>query len=245
MRVPSTRALIDLWDTGYGRDHTTRALLMLDLAWATPVDRTGAELTIGERDRLLIELRREIFGPQIEAVEQCSSCGEMLEIMFDLSPLLAAEPNDPSEPLFLEIEGYRMTVRAPTSQDLLNAIASGNPEKAYARLFEHCVLQLSHESVDTRNQPIPDDVRISIARAIAMHDALAEVTFDMACVECGSSWQAVFDIVEFLWGEIAALARRTMRDVHILARAYGWPEYDILSLSRLRREHYLGMVTDG
>jgi hypothetical protein len=52
----------------------------------------------------------------------------------------------------------------------------------------------------------------------------------------------MFDIVSFLWTEIAAEAKRLLREVHILASAYGWREADIFSLSPLRRQFYLEAV---
>jgi len=53
----------------------------------------------------------------------------------------------------------------------------------------------------------------------------------------------MFDIVSFFWSEICVQAKRLLREVHILARAYGWREADILSMSAARRQLYLEMVT--
>ena len=55
-------------------------------------------------------------------------------------------------------------------------------------------------------------------------------------------WRAVFDIVTFFWSEIEAWACRILREVHILASAYGWCERDILALTSARRQFYLEMV---
>ena len=52
----------------------------------------------------------------------------------------------------------------------------------------------------------------------------------------------MFDIVSFFWAEIDAWARRVLREVNVLARAYGWRESDILALSPVRRQIYLSMV---
>ena len=38
-------------------------------------------------------------------------------------------------------------------------------------------------------------------------------------------------------------AGRLMRDIHLLASAYGWTEAEVLSLSAWRRQAYLDMVT--
>jgi hypothetical protein len=74
---------------------------------------------------------------------------------------------------------------------------------------------------------------------MASADPGADIDLAFDCPECGHRWQEVFDINGFLWREIHAWAKRTLRDVHVLARAYGWTEPDALSLSPTRRQIYL------
>ena len=62
------------------------------------------------------------------------------------------------------------------------------------------------------------------------------------CPTCGNQWQLFFDIAAFLWLKIEMQARRLLREVHTLARAYGWREADILALSPWRRQAYLEMI---
>jgi hypothetical protein len=49
----------------------------------------------------------------------------------------------------------------------------------------------------------------------------------------------------FLWAEIEARARRLLREVHILATAYGWTEAEVLSLGENRRARYVERVQSG
>ena len=77
---------------------------------------------------------------------------------------------------------------------------------------------------------------------MAEADPLADIQLDLTCPSCERRWRAVFDIVSFLWTEIEVWAWRTLSDVHTLARAYGWSERDILTLSPTRRQFYLEMV---
>ena len=65
---------------------------------------------------------------------------------------------------------------------------------------------------------------------------------DFDCPACRHRWQAVFDILTFFWTEIRREARRLLEHVHVLARAYGWREGEILALSERRRQAYLEMV---
>lgn len=64
----------------------------------------------------------------------------------------------------------------------------------------------------------------------------------LTCPSCNHGWHALFDIVSFFWSEIQSWASRIMREVHLLASAYGWRETDILAMSPLRRRLYLEMV---
>jgi hypothetical protein len=77
---------------------------------------------------------------------------------------------------------------------------------------------------------------------MAEADPQADVQLNLSCPQCAAAWSAPFDIEAFLWTEIAAWAGRTLQEVHGLARAYGWREQDILSLSATRRRIYLEMA---
>jgi hypothetical protein len=66
--------------------------------------------------------------------------------------------------------------------------------------------------------------------------------FDLACDNCGKRSSSVFDIRAFFWRELSARAQQIVLDVHDLARAYGWRESDVLSLSPARRRRYLELV---
>ena len=61
----------------------------------------------------------------------------------------------------------------------------------------------------------------------------------MECPECGAHFETPFDPPAFVWQELSTLANRLLWEVDQLARAYGWPEADILALSPTRRRAYL------
>ena len=79
----------------------------------------------------------------------------------------------------------------------------------------------------------------ALADSMAAADPQANIDIGMTCAGCDHHWACAFDIASFLWREIDAWARRTLRDVHTLARAYAWSEQDILALSPTRRQVYL------
>jgi len=65
---------------------------------------------------------------------------------------------------------------------------------------------------------------------------------EMTCDNCGKRSSSAFDIRAFFWRELSARAQHIILDVHDLARAYGWRESDVLSLSTVRRRRYLELV---
>jgi hypothetical protein len=65
---------------------------------------------------------------------------------------------------------------------------------------------------------------------------------ELTCPACQHQWQALLDIAHVLWSEVSAQAHRLLMEVHLLAKAYGWCESDILHMSSARRAAYLHMV---
>jgi hypothetical protein len=91
-------------------------------------------------------------------------------------------------------------------------------------------------------EELPEDVVQKVEEQISVIDPQADMRLNFSCPECHQRWKEAFDIVSFFWAEIDAWARRILREVDILARAYGWRESDILALSPVRRQIYLAMA---
>jgi hypothetical protein len=77
---------------------------------------------------------------------------------------------------------------------------------------------------------------------MAEADPLAEVLVDHSCSACGGAFTADLDVGSFVWAELQARARRLMKEVDLLARAYGWTETEVLALSERRRAAYLELA---
>ena len=248
MRLPSTAALIDLWDAGCDRDPVDRARILLEAAFDGDGD--PADLSIGMRDRLLLEWRSRVFGARVDAVESCPACGALLEFALDVDEVRVDPPRDAAErdgPLDIDVAGYRLALRLPTSRDLAAIRGCGDAGAARALLLERCLVT-AHTSgraraVDARELPPP--VLRAIADALAEADPQADIELSLACAVCGHGWHAPFDVVGFLWADIERFAWRTLRDVHQLASAYAWSEAAILALSARRRRVYLDMARSG
>jgi hypothetical protein len=73
-------------------------------------------------------------------------------------------------------------------------------------------------------------------------DPQGDVQLALNCPSCRHHWTAPFDVVSYLWIEIQSWASRLLREIHLLASAYGWREADILALSEPRRRAYLEIL---
>lgn len=235
-------SLVGVWERGIDQPPVRRALLLLDSATdpatATPDDDPAA-LAIGVRDARLLALRADLFGPVIEAVARCPECGQDVE--FELSGSdLGAEPSPDTGAL--RVEGTTVTVRPVTSADIL-AVAQLPIEEASRALAGRCVVDArAADGSVARPETLSETAVSRVSEELARLDPGARIDLALACPECGSDWVAPFDVVGFLWKELDSWARRTLADVHTLARSYGWAERDILALHPQRRRHYLELV---
>ncbi|TME11275.1 MAG: phage baseplate protein [Chloroflexi bacterium] len=143
----------------------------------------------------------------------------------------------------VRVDGYEVYIRLPNSLDLA-AIANDNDVgSARKRLVQCCIAQSYHDGLPLSAESLPETVIEVVTAQMVERDPLAEIQLDLTCPACDHHWNAMFDIATFLWREISTEAKRLLREVHILAQAYGWREADILSMSAARRQLYMEMVT--
>lgn len=235
MRALTPIGLLDAWERGQGEGPTLRALALLAAADPeTPWEELCA-LPLGERDRRLLALREGTLGRRIESVARCPGCGEPLDLTLDTRELRGGSEGEvPAEGELRRDGALTLHFRLPNSLDLLAAERCADVEEGRRRLAERCVLE-APASLDE------DDVA-ALAAALATADPGAELLLELRCPACDHGWRELLDVASFLWAEIEAQARRLLREVHVLARAYGWREPDVLALTPRRRRLYLEMA---
>jgi len=226
----SAKELLSLMERGQGQEPVTRGLLLLEYACPELDGPSRLDLPLGERDRLLTSLRVATFGGQAPLLACCPRCAAEVETTFDLRSLLTGltDPTPPSTTF--EHLGQRHHYRRPSSADLRAALASDGA--ATVVVAERCL------------ETAPDEELVAaFGEVLDANDPWAEVTLELHCPDCAEPWTEVFDIVDTFWREIESRGRRLLREVHTLARSYGWSESEILELSPMRRQLYLGMVS--
>lgn len=239
MRTPSAPALLNAWENGLGKDLARCGLALLAAACPDTDADVLTSLSIAERDRRLLSLRVALFGSRITALATCPHCGEVLEFELAAGDLQRSPPAD-NVALAVDHDNWHLELRVPDSRDLI--AAANSPEHAEDVLFARSVRLASYAGVPADPAVIPVEVRAAVAKRMATADPQADLQIALTCSNCGFNWRAPFDIVSFLWAELDAWAGRTLRNIHMLAAAYGWAERDILALSPARRFHYLRLV---
>lgn len=244
MRPLSANDLLRVWEVGEDQHPLDRALTLLAFAWPERTWDELAELSIGQRDARLLTLREQVSGSKLNGFAECPRCAERLEFDVAVADLrVAAEPDAGEEARDLVADGLALRFRLPNSRDLAAVLGGHDTSAARGLLVRRCVIEASRDGVPVDVSDLPLEATTELARRMAACDPQAEVLLDLDCPACGHGWQALFDIVAFFWAELAARAKRLLREVHTLARAYGWREADILGMSARRRQFYLEMVT--
>jgi hypothetical protein len=240
---PLTAArLLNIWERGRSKGLVEQGLILLAEACPSVPAKALTEIPIGRRDALILRLRERTFGPRIVGLATCLGCGEQMELTISVADILHGQEGNSSLPMALDLQGYEVRFCLPCSRDLFAAVATGSPEAAYHCLIEKSVLIAYYKKQRISAHNLPADVVEAMAESMLKSDPQADVQMEIICSSCGHKFQQAFDIISFFWREIDSWARRTLREVDHLARAYGWSEAEILSLSSWRRQCYLDIL---
>lgn len=234
--------LLEIWERGSNLPLLQKKILLANLAVEESGTKPVSELSVGEAEVSMAKLHQLLFGRQIEATASCPACGQRIELQFDLNEIALNTTREPSSPLTRIIGSLRVDFRLPTLVDL--TLLGEREDTATRKLFllKHCLLHTSENGEERSFEELPAAVLETIEQTMEEVDSAADIRLSLSCPACVHKWNAVFDITMFLWNKLDVWARRTLRDVHQLASAYGWGESEILSLTPSRRSYYLGLI---
>jgi len=202
---------------------------------------TGVEtvrrLTMGDREALLLHLRRVSYGDRMELVMTCPHCRQRLDISVRASDLLLPV-YEKAAPQFERWfgagpEARLIRFRLPCGADVELAVSAGAGPAA-SLLIETCV--------ENRQQATREGLAEALDEAIAELDPQAELRFNLVCPNCNVSVEGELDMASHLRRELTARATELLWDVHTLASTYHWSESEILAMSDVRRLRYLDMA---
>lgn len=246
MPVADAAGLLQAWEDASPLPMQERALRLAAVVHAPPpIDSDVTHWTVRRRDAALFDVRLQHFGRFADGLVPCPHCHEPLEMRLDLLALRCTVPADDERPRQMQVGDIAITWRLPTAGDLLAVAAADDDGLARETLLACCVSSATRggDALDMRDVLARDPaVGERLAEAIAVEQADVPTSLCIDCPACGRGADVPFAIESFLWREVDAWARRTLRDVHTLARAYGWNEREILALSPARRRLYLEMA---
>ncbi len=254
--------LLDMGDVLLPAERTT-ALLARCLTRLEGLERAAQQpgalaraLTVGDREALLLHLRRLTVGERLLCVLHCPApgCGQPMDLELRVSDLLLppyAEAR-PEHEATLNGDGVASHVRfrLPTGadQEAAAVLATTDTEAATDLLLRRCLLQIAvgdGPAVDvTPETDLPDTVRRELPALLARLDPQAELLLSLACPDCGHPFTALFDAASYLFQEVSDRATHLYREVHLLAFYYHWSESEILGMTAVKRRRYLDLLAE-
>lgn len=244
MKPLTAMELLSVWERGLNETLLRKTLDLLSAACPELGFDTIAGLSIGERDARLLQLREWMFGSNLVNTARCPQCTQRVEWENRIADIrVQPSPISPSPAEFsLKVMDYGLRFRLPTSLDIAEVMNAPRDDSTPQDLLKCCIVSARHAGEACDPSSLPEDVLVALGRRIEELDPQAEIRIDLTCPQCSHKYDVLFDIASFLWTEINDWAQRTLRMVHKLATAYGWSERDILNLSPVRRQLYLGFV---
>lgn len=218
-----------------------------------PVSREAIRsLTVGDREALLLHLRRLTLGSRLRCLFTCPSpeCQEKLEIEVDVADLLLPPYGETVQEHELTVGqegGVSSTVRfrLPTGADQETAAGLARTDMAGAAdlLLRRCVRSVVSSDGNWVDK-LPDELGERLSGRMAELDPQAEITLHLDCPVCADAFSVIFDTASYLIQELQAESRHLYREVHLLAYHYHWSATEILGMSIEKRRKFLRMLEE-
>lgn len=210
--------------------------------WEPPGEDRVRALGAGDREALLLQLRRLTLGDGLELVLSCPACEEALGLDLLVRDLLVPPYEDWAPEHSVAVAGVSISFRLPTGGDLEAAARVGAVDagRGASLVLDRCVL-----GVDGAGPAglAPAAVE-AVAARMAQLDPQAEIVLEMPCAVCGHVFSVPLDAGALLARELADRADVLLHEIHLLALHYGWPESELLEMGTRRRRRYVAYLAE-
>ena len=206
-------------------------------------------LTLGDREALLLHIRRMTFGDKLNCVIDCTNedCECKIGLDLKLSDLLLPSYQKAQEQYQKTITHkgvkYKVDFRLPTGldQEEIAGIAKEDPEGASDRLIKACILKIDQNGGKCATQ-IPSSVYDEVFNRIDQLDPQAEIGFKLKCPECNREFNTILDAGIYFRNELQYNINELYNEIHFLAYHYHWSEHEIMAMSIGKRRLYCDML---
>lgn len=161
-------------------------------------------------------------------------CREEMEIEVTREEVLSTLPPVSADPLETEAEGTPFALRRPTGSDQLRWLSAGPAALNRRAILQTLIVEGQRELTDGQVD--------ALEAALDEHDPLLRFTVTIECPACGVTSEHETSLTDCALTVLQRAQQRVIEEVHVLARAYGWREPDILALPSWRRARYLGLI---
>jgi hypothetical protein len=198
-------------------------------------------LLVGDRDYLMLQLRRLTLGDEFQAVFRCPACHAKMDVTVEVDAIPVERRPQTAACYTLALPstglpGRTVRFRLPTGADQ-EAVLGMDLPAAVDALLKRCILD------DGGRLLSPEECKAVVTRMDQLAPQL-EVELDLTCPECVHAFLAPFDPITFFFQEMRINGDQLLREIHFLAFYYHWSEAQILRLRRDRRRAYLSLLSD-
>lgn len=228
--IPSARAVTHLLSA-----------CLVELEGEPPGRETVRQLLVGDRDYLMLQLRRITLGDHFHAVVTCPACQARMDADFETEDIPVERRPQTTAGYTIELTGQEdrcrsVRFRLPNGGDQ-EAVLGMDLDRATMALLERCL-------EDDGGMPLSPDEQATVGDAMERLAPQIDLELELACPECGHTFSGPFDPATFFFDEMRTSAALLLREIHYLAFYYHWSETEILRLSRDRRRAYLALLSE-
>lgn len=213
------------------------------------------DLSVGDRDYVLVKLREVTFGPRMSRVLTCpyDRCRALMDLDLMVGDFSIGErPTEPSHCLRLDDAGdgamLEIEFRVPRGRELelISAQATTSIDELRDQLLHWCVVRVAavEDGSESSFSALSSTSKQALAAAIEKAGPRVELELELVCPECSRTFDVAFDPASMLLEDVGAGRAAFERELHLLALHYHWSPRDLLELTRPRRQRYLRVLAE-
>lgn len=171
------------------------------------------ELLLGDRDFLMLEVRRASLGSTITANVECGECNKKIEVKFDLNEIKVKHLEEGKYEVLDGFRGFRIVSSQPkinaffrfpngADQAVILPFLQKNPIDANYRLFSLCLMEWNGEKKKVESSFFE---RLGVAELDLIDEAFTEnqpgpdLTQSVSCPVCTADIEMTFQGSDFLF----------------------------------------------